>query len=190
MLTVSPGWITCENMSVNPPIVFAMESFRPSEMARPPMPSAVNRLAGLTPNTGCSTMVSATTQTSTRAMLMKIDACGILLCSSTLRRPRLSKRVTTNANAMTMARKMILPLFAFNQSSTCSMRTSVACGGHHMRNLRTSAGTAQGGVARSNRVRCADSRRRWRCRDSSDRWATDDARCSANRAARRRCRRP
>ena len=119
MRTMSPGCSTCENMSWNPPIVLAIESLRPSETANPPMPSAVNSVIGLTPNTGLSTIVTAMTQISTRARLTKIEASGICDFSSALRNARETRRAVTYAATQTMTRKMMRGEWALSQSMAC-----------------------------------------------------------------------
>ena len=119
--TTSPGCSTCENISWKPPIVFAIESLRPSEIAKPPMPSAVNNVTGLTPKTGLSTIVTASVQMRMRARLMKIDAFGICERRSTLSSTRDVTRAAIIATTVTTTTRMILPLFARSQFSTKSM---------------------------------------------------------------------
>ncbi len=108
-LMKSPGWMTRPTISPKPPITLAMVSFRPRETARPPMPRAVNNVVGLTPNTGWSTVPAASTHTTTRMMLMKIEALGTCDLSSSLRAMRVSALSATNAMAMTMTSSTILP---------------------------------------------------------------------------------
>ena len=120
-VTRSPGWITLPSMRPKPPITFAIVSFRPSDTAMPPTPSAVISVVGSMPNTGLSTIATATTQTSTRMMLMKIEALGILVLSSTRRSRPLSALVISAAATSVIVRKMILPAFAPNHCSIASI---------------------------------------------------------------------
>ena len=115
--TRSPGCITLPSISPKPEITFATVSFRPSDTAMPPTPSAVISVVGLMPNTGCSTMDAASIHTSTRMMLMNIDALGMSVRSSTLRITRASPLVINSAATIATSRKMIFPTFASNHCS-------------------------------------------------------------------------
>lgn len=62
-------------------------------------------------------MDAASIHTSTRMMLMNIDALGMSVRSSTLRITRASPLVINSAATIATSRKMIFPAFASNHCS-------------------------------------------------------------------------
>ena len=121
MRTRSPGWITLPSMSPNPLMMFAIVSCMPREIATPPTPSAARMVVGLTPNTGCSTMVIAAAQMITRRMLAKIDAFGMLARPSTSLVTRTTTLVAIMAIAITITSRMTLPACCCSQSVITSI---------------------------------------------------------------------
>ncbi len=125
MRTRSPGWITLPSMSPNPLMMFAIVSCIPREIATPPTPSAASSVVGLTPNTGCSTMVIAAAQMITRRMLAKIDAFGMLARSRTSLVMRARTLVAIMATAITITSRMILPVCCCSHSVITSITRPV-----------------------------------------------------------------
>ena len=70
--------MTRPTMSMKPPKIFEMVSFRPSEMTTEVTPSAVMNAVGLIPKTGSSTQMSAIDHTMTRTKFTIMDADGRL----------------------------------------------------------------------------------------------------------------
>ena len=73
------------------------------------MPRAVNRVVGFTPNTGCSTVATASTHTTTRRIFTKIEAFGTCERSRILRTTRVSALSMMMAISTTMARNTSFP---------------------------------------------------------------------------------
>ena len=121
MRTRSPGWITLPSMSPNPLMMFAIVSCIPREIATPPTPSAARMVVGLTPNTGCSTMVIAAAQMITRRILAKIDAFGMLARPNTSLVTRTTTLVAIMAIAITITSRMTLPACCCSQSVITSI---------------------------------------------------------------------
>ena len=65
-------------MSMKPPKMFEMVSFKPNEMTTEVTPSAVMNAVGLMPKTGSSTQMSAIDHTMTRTKFTMMDAAGRL----------------------------------------------------------------------------------------------------------------
>ena len=127
MRTRSPGWITLPSMSPNPLMMFAIVSCIPREIATPPTPSAASKVVGLMPNTGCSTMVMAAAQMSTRRILAKIDAFGMLARPSTSLVMRARTLVAIMAIAITITSRMTLPACCCSQFVITSIARPHSC---------------------------------------------------------------
>ena len=108
-VTWSPGWITRNSNSEKPPIRLEIVSCRPREIATETTPRAVTKAVGCTPNTGCSTEISARDQIRARSTLIKIEADGRSDAANALRAMRTRMRCTTSATATATARYTIFP---------------------------------------------------------------------------------
>ena len=95
---LSPGLMMRSRLTCKPPMRFDSVSWKPSEMAMPPMPSAVMAALTSTRKQVDSMMHTPVIHTAPRAMLMKMELEGksrSSLMASTRPRKRLVRRATT-----------------------------------------------------------------------------------------------